>query len=149
VWAVTATPTIGSSMETYSKLLPALLLLILVVPQVVADEPPENGPYVEYYENGKKRSEAHYKNGKRDGLATQWHKNGQKELESHYKDGKKEGLETWWYENGEKAQESHFDDGIIVSASTWKPDGQPCPETKVVDGSGIVVMYRENGQKRW
>jgi len=35
VWAVTATPTIGSSMKLYSKILPALLLLILVVAFVV------------------------------------------------------------------------------------------------------------------
>ena len=45
----------------YSKLLLAFLLLILIVPPVVADEPPKDGPYVEYYESGKKKSEAHYK----------------------------------------------------------------------------------------
>ena len=51
-------------MKTHSKLLPALLLLILVVPQVDADEPPENGPNVKYYENDQKAWENHYKNGK-------------------------------------------------------------------------------------
>jgi len=51
-------------MKTHSKLLPALLLLILVVPQVGADEPPENGKHVTYYENGQKAWENHYKNGK-------------------------------------------------------------------------------------
>ena len=82
----------------YSKLLLAVLLAILVVPPVVADKPPENGPHVEYYENGKKRSEAHYKNGK------------------------------------------------LVSVSVWKPDGKLCPITKIVDGSGILVDYK-NGKK--
>ena len=37
-------------MKTYSRLTLAFLLLILVVPPVVG-KPPENGPYVKYYEN--------------------------------------------------------------------------------------------------
>ena len=41
-------------MKTYKKLLLAFLLLILGAPQVRADDSPENGPYVEYYENGQK-----------------------------------------------------------------------------------------------
>ena len=61
MWAVTATPTIGSSMKTYSKLLLAFFLLILIVPQVDADDRPENGPHIEYYENGHKKYEGHYK----------------------------------------------------------------------------------------
>ena len=40
------------------------------MPQVGADEPPENGPYVEYYENGQKESETHYKDGRKEGLET-------------------------------------------------------------------------------
>ena len=52
-------------MKTYSRPLLAFLLLILVVPRVVADDLPENGKHVEYYENGNKKSEANYKNGKR------------------------------------------------------------------------------------
>ena len=76
-------------MKTYSRLTLIFLLLILVVPEVRAGEPPENGPYVVYYDNGQKKSERYYKNGKPDGLNTAWYENGQKELESHYKDGKR------------------------------------------------------------
>jgi len=50
-------------MKTHSKLLLAFLFLILFVPQVGADEPPENGPYVRYHENGQKKSETLYKGG--------------------------------------------------------------------------------------
>ena len=63
-------------MKTYSRLTLIFLLLILFVPQVRADDPPEDGPYVEYYENGQKKLEAHYKDGEREGLATYWHENG-------------------------------------------------------------------------
>ena len=48
-------------MKTYSRLTLAFLLLIIVVPQVGADEPPKDGPYVEYYENGQK-VKGHFKN---------------------------------------------------------------------------------------
>ena len=71
----------------YSKLALAFLLLILIVPPVVGDEPPKDGPHVEYYENGQKQYERHFKNGKLDGLSTGWHENGQKELEILYKNG--------------------------------------------------------------
>ena len=47
----------------YSKLLLAFLLLILIGPPVVAEGPPKDGPYVEYYGNGQKKREAHYTNG--------------------------------------------------------------------------------------
>jgi len=74
-------------MKTYSKLTLAFLLLILIVPHVGADEPPENGPYVEYYDNGQKSYESHYKNGEQHGRWTRWHENGQKHWESQYKNG--------------------------------------------------------------
>ena len=74
-------------MKTHSRLTLAFLFLILVVPQVEADSPPENGKHVIYYGNGQKEYEAHYKNGKLDGLSTRWGSNGQKWIEQHYKDG--------------------------------------------------------------
>ena len=43
-----------------------------MVTQMGADDPPENGKHVEYYENGNKKSEAHYKNGKMDGFYAMW-----------------------------------------------------------------------------
>lgn len=110
-------------MKTYSKILPTLLLLILVVPPVDADEPPENGKHVTYYENG------------------------QKAWENHYKNGMKEGLGTAWHDNGQKAGEILWKTDELVSASVWKPDGTPCPITKIVNGSGIVVSWHENGKK--
>ena len=51
----------------------------------------------EYWDNGKLKSETHYKNEEEEGPSTRWNKNGKKQLETHYKNGKKEGLETWWY----------------------------------------------------
>ena len=62
-------------------------------------EEPYNGEAVWYYENGQKRSEETYKNGKLDGLWTDWYENGQKWQEGTFKDGKQIGR-TNWYEDG-------------------------------------------------
>jgi len=112
-------------------------------PEPVTDEPPK----ITYYENGQKKEEKHYKNDQLDGLWTRWDENGNKTVEIQYKDGKQDGLKTKWYENGKKGSESHWKNGKLVSASAWKPDGEPCTATKIVDGSGNIVGWHENGQK--
>ena len=56
----------------------------------------------EYWDNGKLKSETHYKNGKSEGLATTYYKSGEKKDEVHFKNGKPEGLVTTYYESGEK-----------------------------------------------
>ena len=66
---------------------------------------PFSGVRIDYYENGKKSGEGHFKNGKEEGLHTEWYKNGQKSGEGHYKDGKEEGLHTEWYKKGQKSGE--------------------------------------------
>ncbi|MDE0939212.1 MAG: hypothetical protein OSA43_04575 [Pirellulales bacterium] len=60
----------------------------------------------------------------------------------------RDGLHSGWYENGRQSSEEHWKNGGLVSITIWKPDGNPCPVTKVVDGSGIVVSYHENGQQK-
>jgi len=47
----------------------------------------EKVKYEEYYENGQKKWEGTYKDGKEDGLWTYWDENGQKKSEITYKDG--------------------------------------------------------------
>ena len=53
-----------------------------------------------YYENGQKKREEIYKEGKRDGLWTTWYEDGQKKLEGKYKNFQREGLWTFWYKHG-------------------------------------------------
>ncbi len=38
---------------------------------------------------------SHYKNGKKDGLELFWHENGQKKSEGKFKDGKKISVKFW------------------------------------------------------
>jgi antitoxin component YwqK of YwqJK toxin-antitoxin module len=48
----------------------------------------ELGVKRKYYFSGKLRSEAHYKNKKREGLRIGWYKSGKKSFEGHYKNDK-------------------------------------------------------------
>ena len=43
-----------------------------------------------------------------DGLHTEWWENGQKKLEVTYRDGKPDGLGIVWYKNGQK------EEGILI-----------------------------------
>jgi antitoxin component YwqK of YwqJK toxin-antitoxin module len=47
----------------------------------------------EYYDNGQKKSEENYKDGKLV-KETYWYENGQKKYEINYKDGERDGLRT-------------------------------------------------------
>jgi len=71
----------------YNKLVLAFLFLILAIFAAGGCGPPENGPYVEYWDNGQKKLEGHYKNGEQNGLVTHWDENGNKVREIQYKDG--------------------------------------------------------------
>jgi len=83
---------------------------------------------VAYWPNGKKKSEALYKNGKPDGLTTHWHENGQKRSEQHFKKGTMDGPTARWHANGQMKEEGHYKNGA--------PDG-------------LTTRWYENGQKQW
>ena len=104
-------------MKAHSRPLLLLLFAMLAVSPFgcnLSDGPPTDGTRVEYYENGQKEYEEHYKNGKQHGLETYWYQNGQKLLEVHWKDGEKDGLETWWDEDGRKIIEVQYKGGEEV-----------------------------------
>ena len=80
----------------------------------VNSETPFTGKLVEKYWSGQKQSEANFKNGMLEGLATLWYQNGQKESEGNYRNGKPEGIHTSWYENGQKSGEAIWKDGLPI-----------------------------------
>ena len=86
-------------------------------------ETPFTGVRVEKHENGNKKREATYKDGKVEGLWTGWHENGQKAYEKTLKDDVEEGLWTSWQENGQKAGEEIYKDGEVVSGTRWDEEG--------------------------
>jgi antitoxin component YwqK of YwqJK toxin-antitoxin module len=92
------------------------------------------GKYVKWHENGQKRFEWNYVDGKLEGLSTYWYENGQKRFEGNYVDGKEEGLVTGWDENGQKIREGNYVDGKLDGLSTvWDENGQKVYEGNYVD----------------
>ena len=108
----------------------------------------QHGLGTEWYENGQKSEEVTLKDGKPYGPYTRWYKDGQKSMEGTYKDFKKDGLWNRWYENGQKISEITYKDGKWLTATVWKPNGEKCPDTNLVNGTGVKCSYHENGQKR-
>ena len=106
-----------------------------------------DGLVTSWYSKGQKSSEVNFKDGKQDGLETDWYRNGQKRREVNYKDGERDGLTTWWYKNEQeqKASEETYKDGKTWSAVAWKPNGEKCPHTNVVDGNGVMIWYNDDG----
>ena len=94
---------------------------------------------------GQIRRLTQYKGGKKHGLQTLWYENGQKKGERTYKDGKQDGLMTWWYKNGQKKAETTFTDDKVMTSVVWRPNGEKCPVTNVVNGNGAKVYYNEDG----
>ena len=82
------------------------------------------------------------------GLFTLWYENGQKRFEVNQKDGKVDGLGASWHKNGQKEAEVNAKDGKMVTMTKWKPSGEKCPITNMVDGNGVVVHYNEDGTEK-
>jgi antitoxin component YwqK of YwqJK toxin-antitoxin module len=47
---------------------------------------------VDYWDNGNKKIETHFKNGKPDGLTTGWYESGEKEHEIYFEEGEETNL---------------------------------------------------------
>ena len=105
----------------------------------------KDGLSTEWYENGQKESEMNWTGGKEDGVWTSWYSNGQMYEKTTYRDGKKEGPQTRWHDNGQKDDASVYNDSKLWSAKRWKPNGEVCPFTSVVDGRGVVIDYNSDG----
>tara|TARA_Y100001934_G_C12317249_1_gene758162 strand:+ start:517 stop:1104 length:588 start_codon:yes stop_codon:yes gene_type:complete len=132
---------------------------------------PFTGKAVTYWQNGRKKTEISFKDGKRDGTKTHWYASGKMLSEINYKNGKHDGLlsawyenghwkrtgnsvdgkmvEIWtnWYENGQMRNEANYIEGYMDSAIVWKPDGERCSKTNVNNGNGVMVMYSDQGME--
>jgi antitoxin component YwqK of YwqJK toxin-antitoxin module len=58
------------------------------------------------------------------GKSFEFHDNGQKKSEENFKDGKPHGIGFNWYENGQKEAETNFKDGTLISSKFWNSKGE-------------------------
>ncbi len=98
-----------------------------------------------WYESGRKGAEGNFKDGKKDGLFMEWYENGQKRFEKNWKNGKDDGLSGTWYSTGQIRDVSKWAMGKIIVVKSWKPNGEKCPHTNLVDGNGVWFWYNLHG----
>jgi len=103
-----------------------------------------DGGVFSWRKNGDKFHQGRYKEGKKHGTFTYWDKSLACIREQNFKQGKLDGICTTWYGNGKKRSVQTFMNGKILNATGWKPNGELCPSTKVLNGVGVVVVYGEN-----
>ena len=111
---------------------------------------PYTGRVISLYDEGQKKFEGTYKNGKHHGLWVHWHDNGQKKWEGNYDDGKKYGIVTEWYKNGQKEEERTYRSGKREGLRVrWHENGQKATEGiyKNDKNEGLVTGWYEDGQK--
>jgi len=100
------------------------------------------------HDNGQILGLLQYKGGLYHGLSTFWHENGQKKNETTLKYSNYHGLEISWFENGQKSEEANWNEGDLMSVDVWKPNGEKCPVSNVVNGNGVRVWYNVDGTER-
>jgi len=61
----------------------------------------------------------------------------------------RDGYWIEWYDMDRKRKKSHafYRDGKMISCEVWKPNGDKCDETKIIDGNGIMVQYWDSIDK--
>lgn len=135
---------------------------------------PENGEFIEHYQNGHKKLVGHFKNGLPDGAWSRWFENGNKLAEVSFIDGKMHGVGKAWYQNGKPLSEKHFNldvehgsskawyangqqkheiimkNGEPTNIITWDKQGNLTGEFQIIAGkkSGVALNWYDNHTKR-
>ncbi len=76
-----------------------------------------------WYDNGQKKSDLTYKDGRFDGTLKWWYEDGQIQGIIHYKNNRKDGSMEGWYSNGQKREEVLYKEGNLISERKWDKDG--------------------------
>ena len=102
--------------------------------------------WISWDENETKRTEVEWKEDRMEGSFKVWHNNGRNKVTGSTTDGEVDGKWLEYYSTGKIACRSFNRIGHLVEIKVWRPDGSPCPESKVVNGNGSFIRYFENGQ---
>jgi TonB family protein len=129
----------------------------------ITQRSPENidkGTFSDYYMSGKIQNTGFYSSfasETKDSVWTWWYENGNKKSEHHYRNGKLEGLYTDWYTNGNKSYEVNYVDNVTIGTMRkWYENGQLKSEVTYVPASGpwvsadgkAAVYYEQGALKR-
>lgn len=106
----------------------------------------KNGLEISWYENGQKKSEGEYQNGKKVGVWVSWYDNGIIGQKGTYQDDQKNGLWMKNYRNGNKESEGFYKNNLREGSwKKWYESGKlwaefECKNDQIVPGS--YIEYR-------
>jgi pimeloyl-ACP methyl ester carboxylesterase len=72
----------------------------------------KEGPYTEWYRNGRMRFEGRFTRGRLNGASRSWYESGQQEAEEHWRNGQLHGRVTYWSRDGDLQFASTFRHGM-------------------------------------
>ena len=102
--------------------------------------------WISWDKNETKRTEVEWKEDRMEGSFKVWHSNGRNKVTGRTTDGEVDGKWLEYYSTGKIACRSLNRIGHLVEIKVWRPDGSPCPQSKVVNGNGSFIRYFENGK---
>jgi len=104
-----------------------------------------------WYENGNKKFEAKFKNGKYEGLYISYYENGKMKFKQEYKDGKP--IEKWFTEcdEFEKCQKVFFEGfKTTEDENGWEPADLEDYKSEIIAGEGLLMKTKsEKGYAQW
>ena len=103
-------------------------------------KPRKDGPFIEYWANGKKSAVGAYKNKKLDGVYTEYFKSGNKKSELTYAGGERNGPYTSWFDL------PHL--GVRKSAEGTFKGGKEYGTTKCYHENGKMSYLKGHGPNR-
>ena len=107
-----------------------------------------DGPFIDYWPNGKKKAAGSYKNKKLNGLYRTYYMNGEKKSEVTYEAGERNGPHTSWHENGRKSVEGMFKDGKQHGPIRSYHENGRMSCFKSNSPNGTDTVWHENGEKQ-
>ena len=85
----------------------------------------QHGTWIEWYQSGNKKTEAHYDHGVAMGKFIWWYENGQKQAEVDYEAGVPSGVWITWHPNGLKESQAEYHNGQLVGQwMHWDANGK-------------------------
>lgn len=112
--------------------------------------PPESkdevkvGRWTYWYDNGVKREELFFKNGKKEGTWTFWNRDGKKWKQQNYKNDLLDGPWTVWHPNGKKSIERNYvNDRLDGKYTKWNEQGKIIQESWYKEGKPVRLPPRQ------
>jgi len=125
-----------------------LTFLLLILHSACTKKEVQYWPPSKYGEKLKK-SEEHFRRGKKEGVSTWWYPNGNIQLESYYKEGKLNGVLKRWHYNGNMDRMDHYLNNVLHGNSkTFFQNGLPESDVNYTYGvlDGKYSTYWESGE---